>query len=653
MPNTNSNKFAYAQSLLTEKKFRDAAIIFEKIKKNYNKDANYWFMLGICYASTGDYRIAEKHFLKAVKLSPGAAQAWSNLGLAQLHQKRYKTAITSFKRSVAIDSNFFDALCNLSLAYLYTNNISKAIEICKQAININSSNAQAHNILGLCYQKSDINKSISSFRTSISLNPDLYDAYHNIVDTYILYNDYDNAENAIKTIPDKFINKVDIYLKLGKIYEQKKLFDKAIATYLQGLSIQADNIDLLTSAGKVYIIESKFDEGLTYLDKALSINPNHQDAILEKSTHYILIREYMNAYNLLEKLVNTAGESIKPKALIAYANACRLAGITKKGLEPLQNLTRKSLPSNVLATAQYTLGDIYDDIGEYDNAFRSYKHANDLRYLDTDINYYCDVFLSIKDNLNASTLETLPHSSNTTDTPVFIVGMPRSGTTLIEQILSSHPDVYGAGEITNLWSVGNKIAGAMNLINYTSNLLNITNDEISQYSTEYIKYIAGISNNAKRCTDKLPHNFFHIGLIELLFPKATIIHCTRNPLDNCLSIYFKDFNDNHKYARNLNDLALFYKEYMKLMEHWSNNSRLMIHHVQYESLVNNPDEEIRSLIDATGLDWNDACLKHHNSRRTIMTPSYSQASRPIYTDSVHRWKNYANHITPLIDILGK
>lgn len=650
---TTINKFNYAQSLFSEKRYNEAAAAFKNIKKHYKDDANYWFILGICYANLAQYDNAEKHFRRATRLSPGVEQAWTNLGLTQLHQKKYDDAIKSFNQSITINPQFIDAICNLSLAYLYNNNIPKAESACRQAINLKPNNAQAHNIFGLCYQKSNKTKAIESFNQSITLNPGLFDAYHNLVDTYILYDDYDNAEQTIISTITKFNSQVSLHIKLGNIYENKKLLDSAISAYSQGLNIQHDNIDILTSIGRIHILKSDFDNGLSYIDKALMINSSHQGAVFEKSTYYILMREYNSAHELLEKLITNAGNSIQPRILIAYANACRLAGITENGIKPLQKLKNSSLRPAVLAAVHYTLGDIYDDIGEYDNAFINYKHANNIKYSDTDINYYRDVFSSIKKNLDRSTLNSLPHSANNTEKPIFIVGMPRSGTTLIEQILSSHPDIYGAGEITNLWSIGNSISGAMNLINYTDNLLSISSEEINRYSNQYIDDTKILSDNAKRCTDKLPHNFFHIGLIELLFPNSTIIHCTRNPFDNCLSIYFKDFNDNHKYARKLDDLALFYKEYMMLMEHWSNNSSLTIHQVQYESLVNNPDEKIRSLIEATGLEWNDACLEHHNSRRTIMTPSHDQASRPIYTNSVSRWKHYAHHIQPLVNIFGE
>ena len=192
----------------------------------------------------------------------------------------------------------------------------------------------------------------------------------------------------------------------------------------------------------------------------------------------------------------------------------------------------------------------------------------------------------------------------------------------------------------------------MNLTQYTKNIKQLSKDKIEQYSIEYLEDIQQLSSNAKRCTDKLPHNFFHIGLIGLLFPNAKIIHCKRHPFDTCLSIYFKKFNDNHRYARNLKEIAIFYKNYQLLMQHWHENSPLNIYDATYENIVIEPEKNIRELVKHIDIKWDDTCLKHHESKRLIMTPSHDQASKHIYTSSISRWKNYIHHIKPLRDILG-
>jgi len=244
-------------------------------------------------------------------------------------------------------------------------------------------------------------------------------------------------------------------------------------------------------------------------------------------------------------------------------------------------------------------------------------------------------------------------SDNNTTLPVFIVGMPRSGTSLVEQIVSSHPDAYGAGELQHLWDISNSICGAEHMIEYPQSLLKLNSDQLNDYADNYLETVKGLSSGEIRVTDKMPHNFMQMGLIERLFPNARIIHCQRHPFDTCLSIYFRKINENHVYARNLGDLARFYKKYMELMAHWQTQSSLQILDVKYENMVIDQKSESEKIISHIGLDWSDNVLDYHKSDRIIMTPSTHQASKPIYTSSMYRWKNYRKHIGPLIDILGQ
>jgi len=643
--------FQNAQALFTNRNYHDAAIKFESIRKKHTRNPDYWLLLGACYANLGNYIKAEKCFLKTLKLSPQSFQTWSNLGLAHLRQNKYNPAIQAFKNSIKINPGHVDALCNLALTYVQLGKPGKGISYCKKAININKNNYLAHNILGLCYQGSDKNKAIASFNIAVELNKYHYDAYHNLIDTYQLYDDNSKALDLIISILPLFNDNTLIYMSLGKIYEKQKELDKAQNAYTDGLAVQPDNTELLTSSGRVYISNNDLSNGIAQLNKALAHSPDSSETILEIYRYYTLKHDYKNAYDLLHGTLNK-NKNTEPGILLAYANACRFYDKPEEGIKTLNKIIKTKPNNEIIINTRYSLGDAYDKIGDYDKAFHNYNEANILSSNESDINYYIETMSSIIETLDYGALSSLPSSNLTTETPVFITGMPRSGTTLVEQILSSHPEVYGAGEITNLWLIGNNISGANNLVNYTRSLVSITEKNINEYAHSYLFDINKISNNASRCTDKLPHNFIHIGLIKLLFPNSKIIHCTRNPFDTCLSIYFKQFNENHLYARNLKELAIFYNKHTELMTHWLESCNIDIHMINYEDLISKPEEHIKQLINFVDIEWNDACLKHHKSERTIMTPSHDQASKPIYTSSVNRWENYRVHLDPLIEILG-
>ena len=229
--------------------------------------------------------------------------------------------------------------------------------------------------------------------------------------------------------------------------------------------------------------------------------------------------------------------------------------------------------------------------------------------------------------------------------------MPRSGTTLVEQIVSSHPDVYGAGELPYLSYLSNSICGSQLAgKDDATDLGGINSDILDRMANDYLRDSRQNCCNERFVTDKMPHNFKLIGMINLLFPNARIIHCNRNPLDNCLSIYFSDFNSLHSYATRLQDVANYYTDYYQaLMTHWQNTSTIRIHDVVYEDLVENQEAVSRGILEYCGLDWDERCLDFHKSRRVAATLSYDQVRQPMYKKSKERWRNYEKHISPLLE----
>jgi len=242
------------------------------------------------------------------------------------------------------------------------------------------------------------------------------------------------------------------------------------------------------------------------------------------------------------------------------------------------------------------------------------------------------------------------------EVPVFIVGMPRSGTTLTEQIISSHPQVMGAGEVV-FWG------RAPDAIPYTLGSMNEYPECVTEMSVpkakgiadkylELIRKIVGPDTQSQRITDKMPHNFVHLGLIAMLFPNARIIHCKRDVMDNCLSIFFQNFGGAHPYAYDLINLGHHHLEYQRLMAHWHEALPGRIFDLNYEDVITAPEYWSRRLIEHVGLEWDDACLSPHRLERTVKTASHWQVRQPIYKTSVQRWKNYEPHLGPLKELLG-
>ena len=224
--------------------------------------------------------------------------------------------------------------------------------------------------------------------------------------------------------------------------------------------------------------------------------------------------------------------------------------------------------------------------------------------------------------------------------------MARSGTSLVEQIVASHPLARGAGELTkiaDLITAFERTAGP-----YPDSAAALDAKTSHRLATAYESHLCRVAGgNAARLTDKMPANFMHLGFIALLFPRARIVHCLRDPLDACLSIYFQRFRHGNDYAYDLADIGFFYRQYQRLMDHWRRVLPLAIHEVRYEDLVADPDGQVRALIEFLGLPWDEHCLVHHRSRRAVQTASAWQVRQPIYASAIGRWRHYEKHLGPL------
>ena len=250
-------------------------------------------------------------------------------------------------------------------------------------------------------------------------------------------------------------------------------------------------------------------------------------------------------------------------------------------------------------------------------------------------------------------LRRLPRASHGNRRPVFIIGMPRSGTTLVEQILASHSQVCGAGELRALPAICQSARSNLQASckDYPELLDAMTPDIANELAEGYLSAIAAIDQTATYVTDKMPDNFLLLGLIATLFPGSHVIHCRRDPLDTCLSCYMNYFAGGQVFSHDLTHLGAYYRDYERQMTHWREVLNFPVIEVRYENLVKDAANETRKLLAHLGLPWEDACLNFHRNRRPVLTPSCDQVRRPMYSSSVGRWKRYAKQLAPLMSAL--
>ena len=266
---------------------------------------------------------------------------------------------------------------------------------------------------------------------------------------------------------------------------------------------------------------------------------------------------------------------------------------------------------------------------------------------------YQDYVSALVNCYSRERFSSIPCSDNKTNDLVFIVGMPRSGTSLVEQIVSAHSDVFGAGELLHVNDIINSIQEEIGHSDPYPFCIDKLDAEIVNKLADRLASSMRKENtsNKEKMTDKLPSNFHNIGLLYKLFPNAKFINCVRDPRDTCLSIYFQQFAGYHPYANNLHALGIHYIEYQRLMNHWVNDLSIPVHTISYENIVTDTRNEVGKLLEFLKLEWDEECMKFYEQKRTVATASHDQVRRNIYKGSLERWKNYKDDISELLESL--
>ncbi|MBC8284604.1 MAG: sulfotransferase [Nitrospinae bacterium] len=426
---------------------------------------------------------------------------------------------------------------------------------------------------------------------------------------------------------------------------------KAEAIYQQILQIDPNQPAALHLLGVIAHQVGKNDLAFDLLTKTITIKPS-----------------YAEAYKDLGLVLQDLGE--KDKAVASYhkaigikpdlSEAHRLLAQIKKHSEydddiqaMEQAYSKPAISVQDTMHLAFGLGKAFEDLHQYKKAFCFFAKGNSIKR--QDYNYSINdqelFFKKLEETFDTSLFVKHLGTGSGDKTPIFILGMPRSGTTLVEQILASHPHVHGAGELVILGQAVQSFISNSNNIDFQNSFRKAEGRVFTNLGTKYVNNIRLHSKDAAFITDKLPENFRYIGIIKLILPNARVIHCRRNPMDTCFSIFKHLFSQGHEYSYDLEILGKYYNLYRNLMKHWHNVLPGFIYDINYEDLVADQALETRALLKYCGLDWDDACLEFYRTKRQVRTASSEQVRRPIYKDSIQLWKKYENQLAPLIEEL--
>ena len=439
---------------------------------------------------------------------------------------------------------------------------------------------------------------------------------------------------------------------LGELYESDIALKKSIARNPNLAGVYARHGEVLNRLGH-------HEQAVVAVDKAVQLAPNEPKVLVVKALVLWLGGQAQAAYDFLDEQIKLGMDDHNLRS-IRGAVAGQI-GKLDEGIAELEELVSESdkEPNKDLfyrSALLMHLSKLYDKAQRFDDAFRVAEQAGKLRntgYVPERLTATCQDRIRV---WSKEVIEKLPRSRIDSPKPVFIVGMPRSGTSLIEQVIASHPLAYGGGELIETFRASRILSEPTELqpdrMDVVTQLKRASLDRSARKILQGMERTAG--KEIQRITDKLPNNYEHIGMLGLLFPGAKVIHSKRNPLDNSVSCFLLDFvgDHNHGYSYNLEHMAHQYQIYEQYMAHWKEVSPIEILDVQYEDLVANPEEGARRIIDFIGLEWDDRCAKSHETKRAVSTLSSDQVRKPMYTSSIGRWKNYEKHIGVLIDALG-
>ena len=638
------------ERLLHEEKFAEAKLVFEKILTSNRQNAQVLATLGAITGRLGLLDESVQYSQKALNLGMRDPGILSNIGNGLVQLGRPEEAVTYLEEALSINPGEVLAYVNITQACTRLGRHEEAQEYYDKAMNLSLENEVLYNNYAqFCQSQGLPEKAIEHYNKSINIKPNYQSAISNRAKLYFQLGDFNNAIKDYSRLKDLNSDSASAYVGLGDSYNAMGYIRDGIQNFLQAEKLGDDSIELQIRIATALNNIGNTAESEKHYRNALDINPDHADAIAGLSFLCMKKGEHDEAWDLIED--SFSRRRVTAVMLMVLAYLCKRHDCCVE----VQELIEEALASIDLAvqeriTLLFSVAKLYDESADYDTAFSRYQQANELKDAEFDADSTKAHFDKLTGFFTKEELSRIPRAANHSELPVFIVGMPRSGTSLTEQILSSHSQIGGAGELRDIKDFADPLGYGLD---GTPPTYDLSVNKINSMSEEYLDTLTRSFPDAKRIIDKAPLNALHLGLISLLFPGARIIHCVRNPIDTCLSCYFQDFVGNYRFAYSLEYLANFYGMYRKLVEHWQATLDISIFELRYEDLVAEPEATTRDLVKFCGLEWEENCLHFYKTKREVHTASFAQVREPLYTKSVARYKNYEKHLGILLDNIAE
>ena len=601
---------------LQKGRLHDARELIKAAIEGDDSHALFHCNLGEAYRLLGELDEAEHCFLAALEREPRYPQALTNLGIT-LHQlERHAEAVSRLQRVLDLAGPSADAYSNLGLAQLASGAIDEAISSLRKAVELNPHHVEANNNLGAALlEKNEIQAAAFVLEDAVSVDPNSADAWCNLARARLAESDLAAAEAHARRAIELDPGRAKFHWILGLVLSDALRPKEAESALRRSLELAPDQAVVHYALATVFIRVGRFEEAEAALRRSLALNPG-----------------LTIAYEALSQ-IHSYGTDDLPEI---------------ERLEQLALGLNDEYPGRM--HLEFALAKMLEDCREFHRAFSHLQAANKLKQAQVSFDA-AELWRILEDTqrtVDRALIQQKACFGSDSEIPILIIGMPHSGTALVEQILASHPEVSGAGEVGYLNAAARDLG-----VSYPLCLTQLSETVVRGLVAGYLERLAKDRSDARYVTDRRPDNFVHLGLFSMLFPRARIIHCIREPVDTCFSIYSQNFEQENEFAYDLGHIAEYYRFYRSIMAHWQSVLPIRIFDVSYEALVGNQERVSRDLLDHCGLTWDDRCLRPHESKREIRTASPWQVRQPVYSSSVARWRHYQRHLGPLIEALGE
>jgi len=600
--------------------------------------------LGIVLRALGRPEEAIAAHRRVLALVPDHADAHAQLGSALRDLGRREEAVASYRRALVMQPQHAEALLHQGDTLMALGQNEAAAQHYQRLLVLTPNAATVHGNLGHALRElGQAEAARVAFQRALELQPQSAEMHNNLGNGLFDLGHFDMAAASYRRAIDLNPDSAKAHNNLGSVLRELGHLDAAESSFARALALNPGSADTLTTLAAVQRLQGRGEEAEAKLQLALELAPGAVAPTVARADLAADRGDFVLAEALYREAFAVDSNCVPAWAGIAMIR--RMTEVDAPWFAQAEQLAAQPRRPRDEVTLRFAMGKYLDDIREYDRAFASYHRANEVvkTYRPAhDRQQLADTFEFVRQLYDRRWIEAARARMPIRRQPIFVVGLPRSGTSLAEQILASHPDVFGAGELS-FWKGAALRVGTESLAAGPSPAVT------EPLAVAYEDLIAKLAPEREFVVDKMPANFAHLGMIHAALPAARIIHMRRHPIDNCLSIYFQNFHVAHSYANDLDDLAHYHDEYRRLLEHWlSVLPAEAILEVPYEALVADPEHWSRRMLEFVGLPWDDACLDFHRTERAVRTFSRWQVRQKISAGSVQRWRRYAAHVGPLL-----